>query len=670
MLQNDDFVANSFWLNTPRDLVANNIDRLEIDVTEAKHKDGRNGSGIWDNAPKPPGWGAHGGTYITNISDIYRTIALEWKNDNSLTYSWDGGVPFYTNVASEVLSADTMIPVSVLCSALVASFAGQPGSGLDGSRMYVDYVRIWQKPGWTGAVNGNWGSATNWGPDGVPDSGYAAIFNGPSANTAVSIAADKFCHSFCFDNAACPAFTFPAGAFSLHLGAAVDGVGGITICTLVTNSQTINLNLVADRDLQFGNFSRTPNTTLYLNGNIDGIASGMGLHFTGYAPIQVGGALFANIGNIYKWGPNTMWLTGTNAQGGTNMIMDGVLVAGSPSALGSTASGTVVSNGASLVFVAGTQYLNPEPVSLSGVGDISRDGALDVEGAGKALFSGPLTLLGDTTIAGGANGNELELAGPISGAFSVIKASTGILTLSGTNSYTGTTTVTAGGLTLNGTSVSAVTVTGGTLAGSGVISNNVTLSNSIHTPGNGVGSQTIYGDYTLGSGSVLRIEINSTIPVTQSDRVRVFGGTTNTVTLAGALDISASPSLTNGTVITVIENDGTDAVIGTFSGLPQNHAFSAAGYWWRVSYTGGDGNDVVVTLIAPPSPQLSAGLSGIQLQLGLVGEIGRTFEIDVSTNLVNWGLMTNLFNATGTLLFTDPFATNYNRRFYRAVMLP
>ena len=195
MLQNDDFVANSFWLNTPRDLVANNIDRLEIDVTEAKHKDGRNGSGIWDNAPKPPGWGAHGGTYITNISDIYRTIALEWKNDKSLTYSWDGGVPFYTNVASEVLSADTMIPVSVLCSALVASFAGQPGSGLDGSRMYVDYVRIWQKPGWTGAVNGNWGSATNWGPDGVPGSGYAAIFNGPSANTAVSLAADIFCHS-------------------------------------------------------------------------------------------------------------------------------------------------------------------------------------------------------------------------------------------------------------------------------------------------------------------------------------------------------------------------------------------------------------------------------------------------------------------------------------------
>ena len=664
-----DGMNNSFWLNTPSDLVSgNNLDRLEIDITEAHHYQGKAGSGIWDNAPSPS-WGAHAPLYITDISAIYRTVALEWKNDNTLTYSWDGA-PFYTNDAPTLLSADTMIPVGVLCSTLVASFAGPPGPGLDGSKMLVDYVRVWQKPGWTGAVNGNWGSATNWGPDGVPSSGYAAIFNGPSANTSVSLAADKFCHSLCFDNAVCPAFTFPAGVFSLHLGAAVDGVGGITICTAVTNSQTINLNLVADRGLQFGNFSRTPGTTLFLNGSIDGMASGQELQFCGYAPIQVSGGLSANIGRIIKWGPNTVRLTGTNAQTGPVEVWDGALVAGSASALGSADSGTSVSNGASLVFVGGTQYLNPEPLSLRGVGDVGRSGALDVEGAGKAVFSGPVTLVANTTLAGGLSGSELELAGPISGAFSVTKAGGGVLTLSGNSSYSGATTVTAGELSLNGTSLSAVTVSGGTLSGSGIISNNVTVTGGIHAPGSPVGGQTIYGDYTLGLGSTLRIDISGTMPAPQSDRVRVLGGTANTVSLAGALDISAPPGLPMGVVITVIENDGTDAISGTFVGLPPNYAFSAAGYWWRISYAGGDGNDVVLTLFAPPAPQLALALSGSQPQLRLVGEIGHTFEVEASTNLTQWSLVTNLFNSTGTLLFADPSSSSYDLRFYRAVLVP
>jgi hypothetical protein len=39
--------------------------------------------------------------------------------------------------------------------------------------------------------------------------------------------------------------------------------------------------------------------------------------------------------------------------------------------------------------------------------------------------------------------------------------------------------------------------------------------------------------------------------------------------------------------------------MGTFTGLPQNAEFYEDGQWWRISYTGGTGNDVVLTRITP-----------------------------------------------------------------------
>jgi hypothetical protein len=50
-------------------------------------------------------------------------------------------------------------------------------------------------------------------------------------------------------------------------------------------------------------------------------------------------------------------------------------------------------------------------------------------------------------------------------------------------------------------------------------------------------------------------------------------------------------------VITLIDNDGTDAVSGTFAGLPQNAVVTAGGARYRISYTGGTGNDVTLTVV-------------------------------------------------------------------------
>jgi hypothetical protein len=61
-------------------------------------------------------------------------------------------------------------------------------------------------------------------------------------------------------------------------------------------------------------------------------------------------------------------------------------------------------------------------------------------------------------------------------------------------------------------------------------------------------------------------------------------------------------------------------------------------------------------------------LSGGAVQIGVAGLAGQTYPIQVSEDLVNWDSLTNvtLTNLSGA--FIDPSATNFTKRFYRAVL--
>lgn len=51
----------------------------------------------------------------------------------------------------------------------------------------------------------------------------------------------------------------------------------------------------------------------------------------------------------------------------------------------------------------------------------------------------------------------------------------------------------------------------------------------------------------------------------------------------------------------------------------------------------------------------------------LIGDAGRTYGLDASTNLNDWSRLTNQSSANGALRMVDQTATNFNRRFYRSV---
>ena len=93
--------------------------------------------------------------------------------------------------------------------------------------------------------------------------------------------------------------------------------------------------------------------------------------------------------------------------------------------------------------------------------------------------------------------------------------------------------------------------------------------------------------------------------------------TAGPVRLAGALAVSAGTAgpagsgLVQGEKITILRNAGGQPIVGTFGGLGEGATFASAGGTYRISYAGGAGHDVVLTVVkAPNQPSAAAGGNG------------------------------------------------------------
>ena len=127
--------------------------------------------------------------------------------------------------------------------------------------------------------------------------------------------------------------------------------------------------------------------------------------------------------------------------------------------------------------------------------------------------------------------------------------------------------------------------------------------------------------------------------------------------------------------MTILDNDLNDAVIGTFAGLPQNARVTVAGLPMRISYTGGTGNDVVLTpeVLAVPGYEVLTGtyvgngadnrqITGLGFQPDLViikanlglQAVGRTATMtgDVSKNMSTGENVTNAIQSLDPNGFT------------------
>jgi autotransporter-associated beta strand protein len=118
--------------------------------------------------------------------------------------------------------------------------------------------------------------------------------------------------------------------------------------------------------------------------------------------------------------------------------------------------------------------------------------------------------LGSDTLLVGSNNSATTFSGVIQDGGlhggtggSVTKIGLGTLTLSGANTYTGNTTVTAGVLGVNGSISSNTFISrGGTLAGIGRVNGNVSNHRGTVAPGDFTGALSILGDYTQTDGTL------------------------------------------------------------------------------------------------------------------------------------------------------------------------
>ena len=121
------------------------------------------------------------------------------------------------------------------------------------------------------------------------------------------------------------------------------------------------------------------------------------------------------------------------------------------------------------------------------------------------------------------------------------------------------------------------------------------------SPGTSPGILHVGGDLTLSTGAAYLVDLNGAALGTQYDQTDVMG----TVSLGGAtlsLNLGFMPGA--GDQFTIIQNGGTDPVLGTFNQLPEGTTFNSGGESFTISYQGGTGNDVVLTAAVPEPPTL------------------------------------------------------------------
>jgi autotransporter-associated beta strand protein len=147
-------------------------------------------------------------------------------------------------------------------------------------------------------------------------------------------------------------------------------------------------------------------------------------------------------------------------------------------------------------------------------GAVVKDWAYDNSGAAMAV--GNITTTGSVVTANSSFGDFSvgSVLADVGGAISLVKSGTGTTSLTATNTYTGSTTISTGRLNVNGSTHadSDVSVDAGTtLGGDGVINGNVTLNGILRAGQGGETdrSLTIGGTLTANAGSSMLFTITS-----------------------------------------------------------------------------------------------------------------------------------------------------------------
>ncbi|CAN5128066.1 hypothetical protein BH11PLA2_BH11PLA2_24510 [soil metagenome] len=367
----------------------------------------------------------------------------------------------------------------------------------------------------------DWNTSANWSPGPFPNSTTATVTFINPTNIVQTVNLNQAITINQLSLGGSASYTFAAGtAGSLIFSGATPGltvsVGSAAQFISAPVSMTAALTIVQNSTVGALTFSGTFN-----NGGITLTVTGAGdANFTN--TISGGGGLT-------KTGSGTLTLTGTNNYSGLTTVSSGILQIGDGGTTGTIAGN--ITNNASII------YNRSDSFTYAGV--IGGTGSVTKLGAGTLTFTGANTYSGGTTISagtlqvgnGGSTGSmnpngiaigafgtlafnrsdSTSFAGVLSGTGNLQQLGSGTLIVSGANTFSGTTTISAGTLQLGSGSTNG-TVSGPIINNSILAvnrSNGFTLSSAISGSGAltklGVGTLTLSGINSFSGATTISV---------------------------------------------------------------------------------------------------------------------------------------------------------------------
>jgi autotransporter-associated beta strand protein len=516
---------------------------------------------------------------------------------------------------------------------LVATLCFGPRVAAFGQTTYV----------WTNSAGGDLATAANWSPNGVPNIGAMTVmgdtmqFDGQSTGPVFATS----------NTGAQTGATVGGSIAGIYVHLTANQTNPVTLHTTVANSASpgIRFNSITidagAASLYLGKGSTT-NSLDTLWGTMNPQSHDLINNSTHPAFILPDMRWRLGAG-----GAHTFIFSGT---GDWNITNDLANTGGSVTLVAKDGPGTMRWTAGHTSFSAPTTPI-ASPMTLSG-------GTLVLHSSG--LFP-PTTTINTSTgalLKFDAAGGSQTIANPVNGGGN-IQVNNGTLTLTASNPYTGTTTLSNGALFINGTNAaSPIIASGGMLGGNGMVSAPVTLAaGATLAPGASAGAVGTFNvNSNLNLGGDVAIDINKSL-AQSNDLAVVSGGLTNTG--AGTVTISnLGPALLVGDKFTLFSQPLQNGAALTVTG---------AGAAWANNLA----LDGSISVTAVTRPTLNFTRVDNDLQFSWAPNFG-SYQLQSQTNRLDVGLGSNWSDYPGvdTSPVTVPMDTTPGAVYFRLISPP